>query len=224
MNKETEEKVRKIVEEKLSCSSHDFDHTQRVYNTCLELAEGQNVDLEVLRLSALLHDIARAEEDEDNAGSKDHAELGAEAAGKILSQFDIPKEKIKKIQKCIYSHRYRNNHEPESKEAKILFDADKLDVLGAIGIARAFVWVGENNANIYKKVNLKEYAKENLKGGFGGKIKDPSKHSPQIEFSTKCKNLPKRMYTKEGRKMAEERLKFFKNFLSRLEKEIKGEK
>lgn len=219
--KDKEKKIKRIVKEELSCSAHDFDHTQRVYNTCLKIAENKEVDLEVIKFSALLHDIARVEEDNDPTGKIDHAVLGAQKAEEILKDFNFEPDKIKKIKSCILSHRYKNDYEPNSEEAKILFDADKLDVLGAIGVARSFVWVGRNNANIYREVDIDDYKKNNLEEG---RIKDSTKHSPQIEFEIKIKHLKERMYTEEGKKMAKKRLEFFKDFLSRLEKEVKGKK
>jgi uncharacterized protein len=86
------------------------------------------------------------------------------------------------------------------------------------------VWVGRNNASIYKKVeNLEKYAKENLSGRITGRIQDKSKHSPQIEFETKLKHITKKLNTKKAKLIAKERLDFYKKFLDRLEKEIQGE-
>jgi len=213
-----EKEIKKIVKDKLSCAAHQIDHVERVYNNCLKLAKGENIDLEVLKLAALLHDIARVEEDKDHSGKTDHALLGAKQAEAILKDFGFPENKIEKIKECIISHRSKSGNHPKTKEAKILFDADKLDVIGAIGIARAFVWVGKNNANIYREADIKEYTQKNLKEG---RIKDPTKHSPQIEFKLKTKFIKEKMYTKKGKKLAEERVEFYKKFLERLEKEIK---
>jgi len=77
----------------------------------------------------------------------------------LLQKIGFSEDKIQKVQECIASHRYRGEQEPKSIEAKILFDADKLDSLGAIGIARAFAWVGRNNAKIYSEENIEEYIK-----------------------------------------------------------------
>jgi len=207
MNDKKYEKIKKAVEKELSCSAHHLDHVMRVYNLCLRLARNEEVDLEVLKISALLHDIARAKEDNDQSGEIDHAKLSAVMARAILQKLDFPEEKIKHIQDCIISHRYRTGDGPTTKEARILFDADKLDTLGAIGIARQFAWVGKNKANIYKKADIVNYAKDNLGGGkINGRIKDKTKHSPQIEFVTKIKFIVKKLHTKEAKKMAEERI------------------
>jgi uncharacterized protein len=217
------EKIKEIVEKKTSFE-HKMDHILRVYNLCLLLAKNENVDLDVLKAAALLHDIARTKEDKDATGKIDHALLGAEMAGPILKKLGFPEDKIQTIKDCITSHRYRNDYEPKTLEAKILFDADKLDTIGAIGVARSFVWIGKNDAKIYSDENPKEYIKNNLEGGkINGKIIDKTKHSPQIEFQTKTKFLKGKLYTKKGKEICKERIEYAEKFLNRLEKEIKGE-
>ena len=125
------QKIKEIVEKELSCSAHDMEHVLRVYNLCLHLAENESdVDLDILKTSALLHDIARAKEDKDDSGSIDHAILGAEMAEKILIDFGYSKDKIEAIKHCIIAHRFRSGNEPKTKEAKTLFDDYKLYVIG----------------------------------------------------------------------------------------------
>jgi uncharacterized protein len=215
-------KIREIVEKELSCSAHDMDHVLRVYNLSLHLAENEDVDLDVLKAATLLHDIARVKEDNDPTGRTDHAVLGAEMCVPILEDIHFPVEKIKHVQECIISHRYRTGRTPQTKEAKILFDADKLDTIGAIGIARSFVWVGRNNAKIYSDVDIEKYIEENLGGQMNGRIQDKTKHSPQIEFKTKLKFLAEKLYTNRAKEICKERTEFYDNFLKRLEQEIKG--
>lgn len=216
------EKIKNLLEKEITCSAHRLDHSLRVYNLCLNLTKGENIDMEVLEAAALLHDIGGAKETADPSGKTDHAVIGAKMVKPILKKSGFSKEKTKHVQDCIETHRYKTRRKPKTKEAQILFDADKLDALGAIGIARGFVWIGKNNANIYKKADIKKYAKENLCGKINGRIQDKTKHSPQIEFQTKLKNLPKRLYTKKAKLVAKERLRFHKEFLERMEKEIKG--
>jgi len=220
------EKIKDIVEKEENCTDvgHNMDHTMRVYNTCLHLAKSHpEADLEVIKYAALLHDIGGQKEIQDKSGETDHAIVGAEMAESILEEMGLPEKKIKHIQDCIVSHRYKTENKPKTIEAEILFDADKLDAIGAIGVARAFVWVGNNRAKIYyKPEDLEQYAKENLSGKINGRIQDKSKHSPQIEFEAKLKFLPGKLHTEAGRKIAEERLEFFRDFLNRLEKEVQG--
>ncbi|RLG14013.1 MAG: phosphohydrolase [Candidatus Nanohalarchaeota archaeon] len=214
--------LKKAVEKELSCSAHDIDHVMRVHALCITLAENEAIDMEVLESAAILHDIARAKEDNDSSGKTDHALLGAKMAVPILEDAGFCEEKIRQIQHCIETHRYRGENKPQTMEAKILFDADKLDSLGAIGIARSFVWIGRNNAKIYTDTNLKEYARENLGGKTNGRIKDKTKHSPQIEFEAKAKHIVDKLHTKKAKEIGKERLKFYEEFLKRLEMEIKG--
>jgi uncharacterized protein len=215
--------VEKYVEKTMVCPGHNIDHVLRVYRLCLTLAKGLKVDNEVLRAATLLHDIGGAKELADKSGKTDHAVESAKIAEPFLERLGFSKEKIEHIKSCIISHRFKNGREPESLEAELLFDADKLDALGAIGVARAFIWVGKNNASMYKKVDLKKYAKENLCGKMTGRIQDKSKHSPQIEYEIKIKHIIKKLHTPQAKKIAKERLIFYKDFLDRLEKEIKGQ-
>jgi uncharacterized protein len=217
------EKLKNIVEKELSCSAHDLEHSKRVYSTCLKLAQNESIDLDVLKAAALLHDIARVEEDNDKTGNTDHAILGAKKAEKILKELDFSEKQIQEITHCILSHRFRNNQKPQTKEAQILFDADKLDSCGALSIARGFIWVGRNNAKLYTEVNIDEYIKENLGGEINGKIKDKTKHSVQIEYENKTKRLGDKLYTEKAKEIYKERIGFCEEFLKRLEKEIKGE-
>ncbi len=224
------QKIKEIVEKELSCSAHSMDHVMRVYNLCLHLTENEDIDLNILKAAALLHDIARVKEDNDPSGKIDHAILSAEMAIPILQKSGFSEKEIKDIQHCIISHRYRTGNKPKTKEAKILFDADKLDGLGAIGIIRTFVWANTHNAENYTKSkfllsynNIEEYVKDNLGGKINGRLREKAKHGPYLEFETKLKFVINKLYTKKAKVIAKERTRFLKDFLERLDKEIKGE-
>jgi len=218
------QKIKEEVEKELTCSAHNMDHVMRVYNLCMTLAKDEKVDLEVIQAASLLHDIGAVREMNDSSGKSDHAVIGAEMAVPILKKIGFSDEKIKHIQDCIISHRYKTDNKPKTKEAEIVFDADKIDAIGAIGVARCCSWVGRNGAHIYKKVNIEEYAKENLTDGkINGRIIDKTKHSPQIEYEIKGKFLVDKMHTPQAKRMAKERAEYLKNFLDRLEKEVHGE-
>lgn len=218
------QKIKKIVEKELSCSAHNMEHVLRVYNLCLHLAENESdVDLDILKTAALLHDIARVKEDKDDSGNTDHAILGAEMAEKILTDFGYSKDKIGAIKHCIVAHRFRSGNEPKTKEAKILFDADKLDVIGSIGIARSFIIAGQYGEKMYSDVPADEYIKDNLVDGKpNGRIKVISKHAPNLEFETKFKYIPNKLYTSKAKTIGEQRINFMKQFFDRLKKEING--
>ncbi len=128
----------------LSCmtdSAHDKEHIYRVLYTALDIAgTEQDVDYDVLICACLLHDIGRQEQFEDP--SLNHAEVGADKAFTFLSAHGFSEDFTDRVCDCIRSHRYRKRNPPSSMEAKILFDADKLDVCGAIGIARTLLYKG----------------------------------------------------------------------------------
>lgn len=218
------QRIKEIVEKELSCSAHSLDHTTRVYNFALTLAEGENVDMEVLKAAILLHDIARVKEDTDSSGNASHALLGAEMAEPILRELEFSEEKIKHIIDCIRAHSFKRGNAPKTIEAKILFDADKIDSLGCIGIAREFAIGGQYGQKIYSEVPLEEYIRDNLVGGeLDGRIKDVSKHAPNLEFETECKFVPDRLYTEKAKEFAKQRLDFMSQFFERFKKELKGE-
>lgn len=213
-----------IVERELACSAHDMDHVMRVYAMALKIAtKEKGVDMDILKAATLLHDIARVKEDDDVTGKICHAEESAKMCEPILKKIGYNAQKIEKIKHCILSHRFKNSHVPESIEAKILFDADKLDSLGAIVIMRAGMWMGRHKCSIFPTIPLNKYAKENLVGGkLTGRIKNSSLHNIFYEHEIKNKKLPGKMLTSTGRKIAAERLKFVDFFMDRLQKEAEG--
>lgn len=214
-------KIMEIVQDKLTCSAHNLDHVFRVYNLCLLIAKHEEeVDLEILIPSALLHDIARVEESKDKTGKLDHAILGSEIAEDILRELQYEEEKIQRIKHCIIAHRFRTGNEPTTIEAKILFDSDKLDAIGAIGIARTFMLSGQFGQRLTVKEPLNEYMESNTVEN--GRLKDVSKHTPFIEYEVKLKKIPDKLYTKKAKEIGKERLKFMEEYFNRLQLEIEG--
>lgn len=135
----------------LSCiddSAHDSAHVYRVLNTALDIAQDFDIDEDVLIAAGLLHDIGRGEQNRDS--SLDHAEVGAFMAYDFLLSLGWTEEKAAHVKSCIYSHRYRSNAEPSTIEAKIIFDSDKIDVTGAIGIARTLYYGALHNESLYR--------------------------------------------------------------------------
>lgn len=214
--------LKEIMERELSCSAHNIDHIIRVSDLCETIAENEkNVDMDVLIPAALLHDIARVRESEDKTGNTDHALLGSEMAESILTEKGYDVDQIQRIKHCIASHRYRTGYSPESIEAKILFDADKLDAIGAIGIARCFMISGKSGQTIRVVEDTKAYSDLNLSSN--GRIKDLSKHTPFIEYELKLKKIPEKLYTSEAKKIGKARMEYMNAFFSRLKTEIDGE-
>ena len=222
MNTETKhKKIIEIVQDKLTCSAHNLDHVFRVYKLCLLIAKHEkNVDLEILIPAALLHDIARVEESQDKTGEIDHAVLGSVIAEDILRKLEYEEEKIQKIKHCIIAHRFRTGNEPNTVEAKILFDSDKLDVIGASGIARTFMLAGQFGQRLTVNESMENYLEGNTVAN--GRIKDVSKHSPFIEYEIKFKKIPNKLYTEKAKEIGKKRLKFMEEYFSRLSSEIEG--
>jgi len=203
------EEAKKMLDGINSC--HEWEHTERVYNLAMKIGKKENADMEILGLSAILHDIARKEQDESN-GKICHAERGAVLAKEILKRYGFKKEKIENVAHCIEAHRYRNDKIPGTKEAKILYDADKLDAIGAIGIGRAFSFAGHIGAKIHNRnVDLKKTDAYSI---------DDTAYR---EYMVKLRHIKDKMLTTGGKKIAEERHKFMRNFFERLNKEVDGE-
>jgi uncharacterized protein len=190
--------------------SHAFDHTERVYNLALKLSKHEKVDLDVIKAAVLLHDISRLKEDKKEIEC--HAEHGSEMAGKILKEMNFPEDKIKPVVYAIKVHRHSKGIKAETKEAEILQDADRLDALGAITIARMFSTGGELNMPIYNpKIPLDKKTSEFYTSTLHG-------------FYTKIfKITPEGFNTKLAKEIARERYEFVKVFVDRFLKEWKGE-
>ncbi|MFQ6126762.1 MAG: HD domain-containing protein [Candidatus Heimdallarchaeota archaeon] len=195
-------------------TSHDWSHVQRVLQMCMLIGEKEGANLSILKLAALLHDIARHEEDLSK-GQICHGQRGAELAEEILRQYGIDEEIIREVTHCILSHRFRNQKLATSKEAKVLFDADNLDAVGAIGIARSFAFAGENNLKLYTKEHL------TLKKAPAALI-DYNKHTPVLEFKSKLLRVIDAIQTKTGREIAKKRHNFLLEFLAQFEKEVQS--
>ncbi|MFC1515298.1 HD domain-containing protein [Thermodesulfobacteriota bacterium] len=192
--------------------SHDWEHTVRVYRLCERIGAIEGVDMDVLSVAAYLHDIGRCYQDASN-GAVCHAEKGAQMAWSFVNKLPLSEEQKQNVIHCIRSHRFRGNHTPETLEAKVLFDADKLDAIGAVGVARAYLFAGEVGARLHNSEidveNTKPYSKEDT--GFR-------------EFKLKLCKIRDRILTKEGRRLAKERHDFMTQFFKRFVQEYEGER
>ena len=190
--------------------SHGWDHVRRVYELCLKIGRKEKADLTVLGLAALLHDIGRQEE-KASKGKVCHARVGAQKAAEILAPLNLTPEIRLAVVHCIRSHRFRGSHPPDSLEARVLFDADKLDSLGAVGVGRAFLFAGEVGArlhNAHKDLSLTvSYSWED---------------TAFREFQVKLRKVKDRMLTRTGKTLAESRHRFMVLFFARLDQEVKG--
>lgn len=170
--------------------SHGLDHVLRVVYLCEVIGKEENADMMVLLPAALFHDIARPMEREKGMP---HEEAGARMAERYLRSIQYDEESIQKITHAIRTHRYRSIEKPETLEARILSDADKLDAMGAVGIARTFIRAGEHS----------------------GEIRDAMDH-----IHNKLLNLHGLMYTETAKKLAEERHRYLCVFLETLTDEM----
>lgn len=129
---------------------HGFIHVERVYDLSIKIGKELNANLDILKISVLLHDIGRIEEMDDKL-KRNHADISAEKAYKFLytQNLNLSPDDIDKIIHCIKAHSFSNNITPETLEAKILSDADKLDALGAIGLYRTIGFTIKNNGNLH---------------------------------------------------------------------------
>lgn len=195
----------------LSDSSHDREHVYRVLYNAVDIASfEENVDMEALVCACLLHDIGRPEQFENPA--LDHAAVGAEKAGRFLLGNGFSPDFAARVNAAIRSHRFRKASPPESVEAKILFDADKLDAAGAMGIARTFLYKGGVGDPIYTLD----------KDGIPSDGTDETKISFFQEYKFKLEKLYGRFYTRRGRELAEERRSAAEAFYRALLEECRG--
>ena len=194
---------------------HDWSHVERVYNLALRIAKEEKADINVIKIASYLHDIGRKEEMQSK-GKIDHAKKGVELAENILLKYDLDKGVKENILHCILSHRFRNNNKPKTIEAKILFDADKLDSIGAVGIGRDFLFAGSSGSNCLYTGNEKKLAKNAREYSY------TKEDSALLEYYFKLIKVKSKILTKTGKKIAKERHEYMVNFFKKFEAEIKG--
>jgi uncharacterized protein len=189
-------------------SGHDFSHISRVHKLSKIIAENEkNVDMLILETAALLHDLGRHFERKNP--EINHADKSVEIAREILNKVGFPKEKIKQVLYAIEVHRFNRGIIPSTIEAKILQDADRVDISGAVGIAMTFTYGGSSEREIY---DIKDpMAKK--------RIPDDKKYSLD-HISNKLLKLPSNMNTKMGKRLAEKRKKFLEIYLEQFRNEI----
>ena len=185
-------------------AAHDFDHVLRVTTLAVHIAQAEGADVEIVRTAALLHDIGL-----DN-GRVGHEEVAAERAHEILA--GQPPEKVKAVAQAIRSHRFRAGPPPQTLEARCLFDADKLDAIGAIGVARVFAFGGAAGQRLWAEVpeGYDEHSASD-------------RHTPVHEFAFKLSRLAGTLFTPTARAIAARRHQFMVAYFARLEQEVKGE-
>ncbi len=202
--------IKKYMLDHVDKNAHDEYHIYRVLQNALEIAEYyENINYDILIISCLLHDIARVDELAGNVSC--HATAGSIIAYNYLKNMGYDESLCLAVKNCILTHRFRSTNEPETIEAKILFDADKLDVMGILGITRTLMYAGKFNIPLYvldsdNQIDCK--ANFSVNGSFLN------------EYNYKLKNISKKLYTKVAQEKALELEKISELFYVELLKQI----
>lgn len=199
----------------MSDSAHDKEHVYRVLYTALDIAQFESdIDYDILITSCLLHDIGRKEQIENP--NLCHAEVGANKAKAFLIENGYCVAFAEKVAQCIRVHRFRSNNPPKTTEEKVLFDADKIDVTGTLGIARSLLYRGKVEEPLY-------LIDEN------GVVSDGTfDTSPSFmkEYKFKLEKLYSKFYTRRGKEIAAERqhsaIAFYESLLNEVRSSYNG--
>ncbi len=193
-------------------SGHDWWHIQRVWNNALQIIKTETAEQLIVELAALLHDIA------DSKFHNGDEEIGPKIAGDFLSSQQLPQDLILNVQQIIRNMSFKaslGNKEFHSRELDIVQDADRLDAIGAIGIARAFTYGGFKNRELYNPGILPSLnmSKEEYKNSTAPTIN---------HFYEKLLLLKDKMNTETGKRIAAERHVFMEQYLAQFYKEWDG--
>jgi uncharacterized protein len=189
-------------------SAHDFDHVLRVVAMADRIALAEGADRDVVHAAALLHDIGLEE------GRAGHETSAAKRATEILRAQGYAEAFCNAVAHAIESHRFRSGPTPQTLEAKVLFDADKLDAIGAIGVARAFAFGAHRGQKLWGVVPP-DYVDQPAGA-------DPRQHTAVHEFHVKLSKIKDRLLTATGKQIAADRHVFMVNFYEQLEREVNG--
>ena len=188
-------------------SAHDFEHVMRVYKNAQKICTLEKANEKLVLSSALLHDIVSYPKSDKR--SKLSPIQSAKKSEQILKKYDFSKEEINIISDAIRDHSFSQNVTPRTLEGKILQDADRLDALGAIGIARVFATGGSLKRPFY-----------NIDDPFC-KTRTPDDKTWTVDhFFQKLLKLESLMNTKSGKIEAKKRTGILKEFLKQLKQEI----
>jgi uncharacterized protein len=187
---------------------HGFSHVLRVYHLCEQIGVQENADLEILRAAALLHDVVG-----DIDVREDHHLAAAKIAEEILAKEGWEEERIDNVTHCIRSHRFRDNLEkPKTLEAKVLFDADKIDAIGAVGVARAVSYAVRAGMDVYGPPSPIYLST--------GKLAAGESQTVAHEYLFKLRHIKDRLFTPTGRSLAEDRhdlmVRFFEAWMAEI--------
>jgi uncharacterized protein len=199
-------------------AAHDYDHLVRVIALADKIQASEGGNLPTIWGAVALHDIGQERERRQGG---DHALIGAALAAELLKNSPFPQEYIPAVQQAIQEHRMTGGKIPQTLEGRILYDADKLDCLGAIGIGRLYCITGRYNQKVYAPIP--DDVVEPIDPQMIRNLRRRPDYSPYIEFQILFGNLPDRMTTNTGRELAHERFDYMQEFFTRLRREVEGE-
>lgn len=194
---------------------HGFSHIQRVYALCETIGQAEGADLRIVRMAALLHDVEAADEPDVVLRRENHHLSAARFAGTWLLEQGWADDDIAAVQHCIRAHRFRDEKEmPQSLEAKVLFDADKLDSIGAVGAARAIAYAAQHGKPFYAAPSSQFLS--------GGGLTAGEVHTAYHEYWFKLRHIHTVLMTSTGKRMAETRHQFMQLYFEQLITEVEG--
>ena len=187
---------------------HGFSHILRVYRLCERIGRQENADLTIVRAAALLHDV-----EGDVDVREDHHLAAARFAEKTLLKEGWSAEAIKAVVHCIRAHRFRDDSEkPQTVEAQVLFDADKIDAIGAVGVARAVAYAVRAGMDVYAPPSDLYLS--------SGKYEPGESQTVAHEYLFKLRHIKDRLFTDSGRSLAAERhelmVRFFEGWMEEI--------
>lgn len=188
--------------------AHDISHVLRVTESASEIAIREGANLEIAVIAALLHDIKRPEEDFTGI---DHAESGVKYAFQLLNEMGFESQFTFEVSEAIKVHRYSSGLNPSSMSARILQDADRLDAIGAIAVARVFSFSGKTGTPLHSP-KLKP----------GDSYKGYSSTAINHFFEKILKITPESFWTKTAKEIAENRYRFVVQFVKQFLSEWGG--
>jgi uncharacterized protein len=187
---------------------HGFSHVLRVYRLCEQIGQAEGADLRILRAAALLHDV-----NGDVDLREEHHLAAAEFAEEVLLREGWEEGDIEEVLHCIRAHRFRSpGEEPRTLEAKVLFDADKIDAIGAVGVARAVAYAVRAGMDVYAPPSKTFLT--------SGQLAPGESQTVAHEYLYKLRHIKDRLFTATGRSLAAKRhqrmVDFFNGWLEEI--------
>jgi len=187
---------------------HGFSHILRVYRLCERIGRQENADLTIVRAAALLHDVEGDVDVREN-----HHLAAARFAEKTLIMEGWSEEAIKAVVHCIRAHRFRDDSEkPQTLEAQVLFDADKIDAIGAVVVGRAVAYAVRAGMDVYAPPSELYLSTGELEPG--------ESQTVAHEYLFKLRYIKERLFTPSGHSLAVERhelmVRFFEGWLEEI--------